>query len=439
MADSLPVASPRPRVVVVGGGFGGLHAVRELKRADVEVTLVDRHNYNTFQPLLYQVATATLNPGDVTWFLRAVRSHQRNVRFVRGAVIAMDHSSRTIRLEGGQRIGYDYLVVAAGATTSFFQIPGAREYALPLYRRSQAVVLRDRIIAALEHAAAGGHHGDLRVVVVGGGATGVETAGALAEMRNNDLPVTYPELDRDHIHVTLVEQAPSVLGPFHPKLQQYAQRSLAKRGVDVRLQTAVKQVRADGVVLGDEQEFLPAGLVIWASGITVHPVVGDWGLPQGRGGRIVVDDRLRVKGMDRVFAVGDIAAEQGDRSLPQLAPPAIQGGVYVGKQIAAAVAGAVDADHPYRQFHYRDKGMLATIGRSSAVAQVTGLPRLRGFPAWVIWIVVHIMYLLGYRNRLATMVNLGAKYLFWRSSHNAIVGETPAAAAHPTREQASPD
>jgi len=413
---------------VVGGGFGGLHAVRELKRADVDVTLVDRHTYNTFQPLLYQVATATLNPGDITWFLRAVRSHQRNVRFVRGAVVAMDHSSRTIQLDEGRTLPYDYLVVAAGVTTNFFDIPGAEQYALPLYRRSQALALRDRIIAALEDAAARGMRGDMRVAVVGGGATGVETAGALAEMRNNDLPVTYPELDHDRVHVTLIEQAPSLLGPFHPKLQQYAQRSLVKRGVDIRLGTAVKQVRPDGVILGDDEEFLSAGLVVWASGIIAHPVVGDWGLPQGRGGRIVVNDRLRVDGFDGVFAVGDIAVEEGDRALPQLAPPAIQGGRYVGKQIAAEVRGRVDADHPYNRFTYRDKGILATIGRSSAVAQVTGLPDVRGFPAWVIWIFVHIMYLLGYRNRLATMVNLSAKYVFWRSSHNAIVGETPGAA-----------
>lgn len=435
MAGSLLVPSECPQVVVIGGGFGGLHVVRELKHAAVDVTLVDRHTYNTFQPLLYQVATATLNPGDVTWFLRAVRSHQKNVRFVKGAVVAMEHSSRTVRLDSGQTLSYDYLVVAAGATTNFFGIPGAEEYALPLYRRSQALVLRNRIIAALEDAAVNGQRDDMRVVVVGGGATGVETAGALAEMRNNDLPVTYPELDTDRIHVTLVEQAPSILGPFHPSLQRYAQRSLAKRGVDLRLGTAVKQVREDGVVVGDADEFLPARLVIWASGIKAHPVVGDWGLPQGRGGRIVVDDRLRVDGLEGVFAVGDVAVEEGDRALPQLAPPAIQGGKYVGQQIAAELLGQIGADRPYEQFRYRDKGTLATIGRSSAVAQIAGVPRLRGFIAWVIWIVVHLMYLLGYRNRLATMVNLSSKYLFWRSSHNAIVGETPGADEHRVRGQ----
>ncbi|MDO9379454.1 MAG: NAD(P)/FAD-dependent oxidoreductase [Nocardioidaceae bacterium] len=407
----------RPHVVVVGGGFGGLAAVRTLRKADVDVTLIDRHTYNTFQPLLYQVATASLNPGDITWFLRAVRSDQDNVRYLKGTVLSMDHDARTLRLDGGQQVSYDYLVIAAGVTTNYFGVKGAEEYSMPLYKRSQALAVRDRFFANLEDAAVNGQDRDLRIVVVGGGATGVETAGAFAELRNKDMATTYPELDRKRTHITLVEQAPFVLAPFAPKLRDYAKKSLEKRDVDLRLNTGVKEVRDDGVVVGDD-EFLPAGIVIWATGVTAHPVVKDWGVPQGRGGRIMIDDHLRVQGLSRVFAVGDIGVEDGDRALPQLAQPALQGGKYVAKVIRADLKG-----QEHKPFKYGDKGTMATIGRSSAVADIAHGPRLTGFLAWVIWIAIHILTLLGNRNRLNTLINLTVKYL--TKSTNAIVGETP--------------
>lgn len=415
-----PVGGSRPHVVVVGGGFGGLHAVHAMRRADVDVTLIDRHTYNQFQPLLYQVATATLNPGDVTYFLRSLRAKQSNLRFLKGTVRSMDHSRKAITLDDDAEISYDYAVIAAGATTNYFGIPGAAEHAMPLYRRSQALAIRDRMFASLEDAAVNDQSRDLRIVVVGGGPTGVETAGAFAELRNNDMPVTYPELDPERTHVTLVEMMPSLLGPFHPQLQDYAHRALRRRHVDVRVSTAVKEVRPDGVVLGEQGEFLPAGLVVWASGVTTHESLADWDVPRGRGGRVTVDEQLRVNGSDSVFAVGDIAVEEGDRALPQLAQPAIQGGRYVGELIAAEVDGASRG-----RFRYRDKGTMATIGRSAAVAEINGLGRVTGLVAWVIWMAIHIYSLLGNRNRFATVVNLGARYLFWNGSHNAIVGETP--------------
>lgn len=418
MADNVS-SSDRPHVVVVGGGFAGLSVVRELRRVAVDVTMVDRHAYNTFSPLLYQVASATLNAGDVTWFLRAIRSRQKNARFLNETVIGMDHEARRISFDDGGSVHYDYLVIAAGVTTNFFGIQGAAEYAFPLYTRSQALTVRDEIFGHLEAAARDGQDKDLRIVVVGGGATGVEMSGALAELRNKDMPVTYPELDPDRTNITLLEMMPALLGPFEETLQSYARRSLEKRGVDIRTDTAVKEVRADGVVDGDGN-FIPAGMVIWASGVTVHDTVRDWGVAQGRGSRIKIDDHLRVQGLDRVFAIGDIAVADGDRALPQLAQPAMQQGKYVAKLLRAELGGeAVD------RFNYRDRGTLATIGRNSAVAQVKGLPPLKGFIAWVIWIVVHLFYLLGGRNRLATMINLGARYIFWGSNHNAIVGETP--------------
>ncbi|MBW9204411.1 NAD(P)/FAD-dependent oxidoreductase [Mumia sp. zg.B17] len=419
MGDSQIMPRNRPHVVVVGGGFGGVSAVRALKRADVDVTLVDRHTYNTFQPLLYQVATSTLNPGDITWFLRSIRSKQDNVRFLKGTVTSMEHSTRTINLDGGLTLSYDYLIIASGTTANFFGIPGAEEYSLPLYRRSHALAVRDRMFAILEDAAVNGRDTEFRAVVVGGGPTGVETAGALAEMRNHDMPVTYPEIDTERVHITLVEMAPHVLGPFAPKLRNYARRSLEKRGVDLRLETSVKEVRPDGVIVNDG-EFIPADMVIWGSGITTHPVIANWGVPLGRGRRIMVDDHLRVQGLENVYAVGDIAVEDGDRALPQLAQPALQGGKYAAKDIRARLKGK-----EHKPFSYLDKGTMATIGRSSAVAELRPFGKLTGFFAWVTWIVVHLYFLLGGRNRLATMINLGSRYIFWRGGHNAIVGETP--------------
>ena len=419
-------AAKRPHVVVIGGGFGGLAAVRRLKDADVDITLIDRHTYNTFQPLLYQVATAALNPGDVTWFLRAVRSNQENVRFVRGTVLSMDHEDRSIVLDGNIVVKYDYLVIATGVTANFFGIPGAKEYSMPLYRRSQALRLRDKIFAEFEDSAMNDQDRDLRIVVVGGGPTGVETAGALAEMRNTDMPVTYPELNTSRITISLVEMGPAVLGPFDSLLRDYSAEALRKRGVDLRLETAVKEVTEDGVLVEHkgEQTFLETPIVIWASGVTAHPSLAQWGVPQGRGGRIEVDGHQRVRGLPNVFAVGDVSINP-DAALPQLAQPALQGGQHVADVIAAQVEGKPTPE----PFSYTDKGTMATIGRAAAIAEIKGLPkikpiRLKGFPAWLIWVVVHVQQLLSNRNRFATMTNLSMKYVLWRS-HNAIVGETP--------------
>ena len=421
MSDRAVVAKERPHIVVIGGGFGGVSTVRKLKRADVDVTLIDRHNYNTFNPLLYQVATASLNPGDITWFLRAIRAKQSNVRFLKGTVESVDQATKTLRLDGGVDVKYDQLVISVGVTANFFGIPGAAEHSMPLYRRSQALAVRDRMFANLEDAAINGQDKDLRIVVVGGGATGVETAGAFAELRNNDMPTTYPELDTKRVHITLVEMLPHVLAPFHPKLRDYAKKSLEKRDVDLRLETAVKEVRADGVLIehAGEQEFLPAGIVVWASGITAHDTVKQWGVPQGRGGRIEVDEHLRVRGVEDVFAIGDVAVNP-DNPLPQLAQPALQGGKHVAKVISAELKGKKLP----KPFKYKDKGTMATIGRSSAVAEIKFLPRLKGFLAWIIWVGLHVATLLGNRNRFATLINLTAKYLTGKG-HNAIVGETP--------------
>jgi NADH:ubiquinone reductase (H+-translocating) len=411
----------RPHVVVIGGGFGGLSAVHALRKAPVDITLVDFHAYNTFQPLLYQVATAGLNPGDITYFLRSMSARQSNIRFRKGEVVKLDPDRQTVAIDTGETLAYDYLVVASGVTTNWFGIPGAEEHALPLYTRREALTVRDRMFAFLEQAAATESKRDLRIVVVGGGATGVEMAGALAEMRNHGLGKVYPELDPACIHITLIEMADRLLLPFDPKSSRYAAKQLTKRGVDLRLETAVSEVRPAAVVVKDGAEVISSDLVIWATGIKAPDVVGSWGLPQGKGGRILVGEDLRVQGYDNVFAVGDIAATP--EPLAQLAQPAIQGGKHVGRQIKAVVTGKTKRAN--RPFRYRDKGILATIGRSAAVAEVTHVPKLKGFLAWVIWLFVHIVGLLGNRNRMTTLVNLTVRYFAWPRTFNVIVGEVP--------------
>ena len=409
------MTSHRPRVVVLGGGFGGLAAVRSLRRSPVDVILVDQHAYNTFQPLLYQVATAGLNPGDITYFLRSVHARQPNLRFRQGTVDGVDPAAHRVLLDSGEVVEYDYLVVATGVTMNYFDVPGAERYACTLYTRDEALTVRDRMLSDLERAARDGQPKDLRAVVVGGGATGVEMAGTLAELRNTGLEVLYPELEADRTHITLVEMAPRLLTPFGRRAQRYATKSLRDRGVELRFDTTVTEVRPDDVVVNDE-EVIPAGLVIWASGIKAPDAVAQWGLPQGESGRIVVGADLRVHGFDDVFAVGDIALSP-DR-LGQLAQPALQGGRHVGRQVSRLVAG-----QPTTPFRYRDKGIMATIGRSSAVAQIRHLPTITGFAAWVIWLVVHVFSLLSNRNRISTLVNLTARYIAWPRSYNAIVGE----------------
>jgi NADH:ubiquinone reductase (H+-translocating) len=414
-------ARRRPHVVIVGGGFGGLSAIRAMRKADVDITLVDRHTYNTFQPLLYQVATAGLNPGDVTFFLRATRMAQRNVGFRQGEVVGVDPSAREITFADGEKLSYDYLVLASGATTNYFGTKGAEPYSLAIYTRAQALTLRDKIFTTLEHSAAADSPDELSVVIVGAGPTGVEMAGALAELRNDALTTIYPELDPRRTHIVLVEMSDRVLGTFDPKLRTFSARALRERGVELRLNTAVAEVRQDGVQLGNG-DFLKAGVVVWATGVTVPRIVGEWDLPQGRGGRITVEPDLRVTGFRNVFAVGDVALTAD--ALPQLAQPAIQGGKHAGKQIAALVSG-----RPTRPFHYHDKGTMATVGRRAAIAEIAVTKkhsiRLTGTIAWFVWLFIHIVMLLGNRNRLATFVNLFTKYLAPSRRTNPIVGDVP--------------
>ncbi|GAB3595488.1 NAD(P)/FAD-dependent oxidoreductase [Angustibacter peucedani] len=410
----------RPRVVVVGGGFAGLSAVRQLSVADVDVLLVDRNGYNTFQPLLYQVATGGLNPGDVTFALRAFTSKFRNADFLRATVTRVDADARLVHLADHDPLEYDYLVIGCGVTANYFGITGAKENALAIYTRAGAIATRDRVLTAIENASQGKPGApEPTVVVVGGGATGVEMAGALAELRNAAVPIAYPTLDVARVKIVLVEMTDVVLGPFHPKLQAYAAKQLRKRGVDLRTGTALQEVRPDAVVVKGPDgalETIPCAVTVWATGITAEPIVGGWGLPTGKGGRIAVGADLRVQGHPEVFAVGDVALDPED--LAQVAQPAIQGGKHAGVQIRRILAGS-----PTQPFKYFDKGTMATVGKGDAVVQFPFGLRLRGTLAWLSWLGLHIVELMGGRNRLATLINLSVRYFSWPRSLNVVVGD----------------
>jgi NADH:ubiquinone reductase (H+-translocating) len=288
-------AVSRPKVVVVGGGFAGLAAVRELSVADVDVLLIDRHAYNTFQPLLYQVATGGLNPGDVTYALRSFTSRYPNADFRRSRVTGVDLKQRKLQLAEGAPVSYDYLILCCGVGANFFGIPGAAENAHTMYTRAGAIETRDLIMTALENAAQGlPEAADPTIVVVGGGATGVEMAGALAELRNTAVPQAYRGLDQSTVRIILVEMSDRLLAPFHPKLQKYTAKALLKRGVELRLNTALQEVRPHEVVVKNpdgELETIPMAATVWASGISAGAIVGSWGLPAGPAGRIAVDSR----------------------------------------------------------------------------------------------------------------------------------------------------
>lgn len=407
----------RPRVVIIGGGFAGLQAVRALRGADVEVVLFDRAPYSTFQPLLYQVATGGLNAGDITYGLRAFASRYANARFRRATVVGLDPDEQRVRLEDGDEIEYEYLIVGVGVTANYFGIPGAAEYSMTVYRPGAALDVRDRLLANVESVAEGDPEAaEPVVVIVGAGATGVEMAGELAELRNVAMPHLYPEVDIERVRVVLVEMTPHVLGPFDDTLRSYAANELRERGVELRLGTAVKEVRPDCVILDDDST-LPAAVTVWASGVKVADEVSTWGFPQGPGGRIEVGDDLRVVGRPNVFAVGDVAVNP-NRPLPQLAQPAMQGGRHAGAQVLRLLRG-----EPTETFRYRDKGTMATIGRSDAVVQLPYGLKIKGFIAWVIWMGVHIVMLMSNRNRLASFVNLSVRYLSWPRGVNAIVAD----------------
>jgi NADH:ubiquinone reductase (H+-translocating) len=320
---------------------------------------------------------------------------------------------------------------------AYYGVPGAAEYTYGLYTRADAILLRDHIMAGFERMSAAGsfsssggvspndgaspkgNASEFAITVVGGGATGVELAGTLGELRGVVLRSTFPDVDSRRVHIRLVEMGPALLMPFNEQLRDYAYRQLAARGVDIRLSTEIREVRPSSVVLGDDQE-LSSDLTVWAAGVAAPPAVAAWGLPQGKHGRLLVGEDLRVQGQERIFAVGDIALHQ-DQPSPQLAQPALQEGKHAAAQILKIVAGL--SPEPFR---YRDRGIMATIGRRSAVVQLPRGPRIKGTPAWFAWLALHLVYLLGNRNRVATLINLSWRYIAWGHGGVVIVGDEPA-------------
>jgi NADH dehydrogenase len=343
-----------------------------------------------------------------------VRRYGANFR--RGELAAIDSTSRTIKLSNGREAEYDYLIVATGVSASYYGIKGAAEHTFGLYTRTDALALRDHLMAGFERLSV--DSGDLNVTVVGGGATGVELSGTLAELRATVLGATFPDVDPSRVHVRLVEAGPALLGPFNEKLREYAKAQLVARDVDVRLNTPIGEVTDSRVLLVDGED-LPSDITVWAEGVAASQAVPGWGLPQGKNGRIVVGPDLRVQGQDRIFAVGDIAINPDDPT-PQLAQPALQMGRHAARQIVR-LEGKTDTE----PFKYHDKGTMATIGRRSAVVQLAGGLRLRGTLAWLAWFALHLVYLLGGRNRVAALVNLTYRYLFWGHGGAVIVGDEP--------------
>ena len=421
------------RVVVVGAGFAGLSAARALIGKQVEVTVVDQRNFHTFQPLLYEVATAGLESGDVAYPIRVIFGKAANVSFRMERVTGVDWDRNAVLLDGGASLPFDSLIVASGATAKFFGIPGAMEHSFPLYTLTDARRLRDHILRRLEdvdaHPDGAAARGALTFVVVGGGPTGVEVAGALAELL--DVAVRHDgfRFDRAMGRIVLVDALDRLLTPFRESAADYAAGTLEGRGIELRLGRLVKSVDAECVEL-DDGSSIPTRTVVWAGGVTVeHTVAGELGVPTGVNGRLVVRTDLTVEGHEDVYAVGDAAAvlwggpgPDAGTVCPQVAQVAIQSGGHAARQIVAKVAG-----RPTTPFSYKDKGIMATIGRRAAITQFRSGRVVRGTFGWLAWLGLHLFYLVGFRNKIVVFINWSWRYLSWGSGPRIIVGEESAA------------
>jgi NADH:ubiquinone reductase (H+-translocating) len=399
-------------VVIVGGGFAGMGAARRLARDDrVRVTLIDRNNYHQFQPLLYQVATSQLASSHIAFSLRKLFRNHRNVAVKMAEVAELDPATRTAITTDGARHTGDVLVLAAGSRPNFFHTPGAEAYAFPLYSLMDAVQLRSRIIALFEAAdrdPALIDRGVLNLVVVGGGPTGVEMAGALADLIDETMSVEYHDLAVSAAQIHLVELGHVLLGPFSDKAHAYVEKVLTRKDVHLHLGVAVTEVGVGHVTLGDGSK-IATRCVIWGGGIMAPEVARADSLPHGHGGRVEASADLTVEGAEGVYAVGDVANIPGPdgRALPQLGSVALQSGVCAAENILAGLDGG-----PRRPFRYRDKGIMAMIGRGAALAEVGPRRReLHGLPAFLAWLGVHAVLMTGIRNRIETFIDWGWDYL----------------------------
>jgi NADH:ubiquinone reductase (H+-translocating) len=418
-----PGRSDRPRVVIVGAGFAGLHAARELRNEPVDVLLIDRNNYHKFQPLLYQVATAGLDPDEVAHNIRSVFRRAENVEFLLGTVEGIDRERRLVHTKNGEEIAFDYLILAPGAVTTYFGIEGAEENSLPLKSLPDALSIRTHLLRQFERVARDGPEaspGALNFVIVGGGPTGVEMAGALIELRDV-LQRDYKSVDTAFARVIIIEMLDELLPGQHPELGAYARRVLERRGVEVRTGTAVERV-TENVVHIKDGESIPAETLIWAAGVQAHPLGEALGVEPAKGGRIPVGDDLSIEGSPEVFVAGDVAAamDPDENLYPQLAAVAIQQGRHAARQVLRRVEAR--GAEPFR---YRDFGYMSTIGRNAAVGEFPGGIRVKGFIAWVMWVVVHVGKLMGFRNRLSVILNYIYNYLTFDRNARLIFDVVP--------------
>ncbi len=421
------MASATTRVVIIGGGFGGLYCAQALRRAPVQLTLLDRRNFHLFQPLLYQVATGGLSPGEIAEPLRTVLRRQHNARVLLGDVVDIDVMRRRVVLSDGV-VDYDLLVVAAGATHHYFGHDEWAKWAPGLKRIEDATEIRSRIFLAFESAEREPdpqrRHAWLTFVIVGAGPTGVELAGALSEIANDTLKNDFRSIHPPDAQILLLEAAPRVLPPYPPSLSEKAKRSLERLGVTVRLNTAVSRVEPDGVAIrnGDHEEHIPSRTVLWAAGVQASPLAALLARATGasidRNGRVLVERDLSLPGHPEIFAIGDMVHfEQDGAMLPGIAPVAMSEGRYVANQIARRLA-----NKPLKPYRYFAKGQLAVIGRSAGVADIRGI-HFSGFLAWLTWLFVHLLYLVEFENRLLVLVQWAWNYLTFNRGARLITGD----------------
>jgi NADH dehydrogenase len=401
----------RPKVVIIGGGFGGLYAARALKHASVDVTLVDRTNHHLFQPLLYQVATATLAPTDITAPIRWLLRTQANTRVLLAEVTAIDPAARTITMDGGHTLPYDYLIVASGSRHSYFGNPEWEKTAPGLKSIDDAIIIRQRFLLAFERAERATDEAErarlLTFVIVGGGPTGAELAGMLPLIAKRALPGEFRASDPSRARVILLEGGPRVLPTFSEPLSGHAHRELEELGVDVRTNCRVTRVERGAVWLDNEK--IETETIVWAAGNESSPLGRFLGAPLDRAGRVMVEADLSVAGHQEIFVVGDLADMHTDgKRVPGVAPAAMQSGPHAARNILRLIDGRLT-----KPFRYRNKGDLATIGRHRAIAQLPAL-EMWGTPAWWFWLFLHIMYLAGFRNRLSVLIEWAYSYFTYQ-------------------------
>jgi NADH dehydrogenase len=416
MADSIS-ASKRPRVAIVGAGFGGLWAARTLANTDLNVVVVDRNNYHTFLPLLYQVAAAELQPEQIAYPVRAIFRQTPNVDFIMAEVQGIDFAGRRLRTQRFD-ISYDYLILAMGSVTAFFGVPGAEEHAFRLKTLEQGIALRNHIMQCFEQAA---FEPDpvrrqrlLTFAVVGGGLTGLEYSGALAELIRGPIRKDFRVGRVEEAKVVLIEAQKSLLAGFPDKLRRYARDRLRRRGVEVRLNTQVTGVRSDRLLFIDGT-VLPTETVLWTAGVCGHPAYAAWGLPVSPHGRIRIEPTLQLRERPEVFVAGDLSFIEEGKPLPLIAPVAKQQGKQAAENILALAAG-----NKPKPFVYRDKGAMATIGRGAAVVRLGKYSFCGGF-AWLLWLVIHLLYLIGFRNRLIVLIHWSFNYFLFERAVRLIL------------------